>query len=117
MYVWVDTTQLSGELLKAAQGAHIQKWLQNMQYAFGQKSLTVQAMFKLREIGDRDPEVWEVLLALSKFDGYEERQPVTGNPTCIRENKPEGIWEKPTGKKAQRWQPKKDDKAPALFGD
>lgn len=115
MYVWVDTTELSADLLKAAQSTHIKKWLEKMQHAFGQKSKTVQAMFKLREVAEREEEVWEALLSLSKFDGYEEDRPDSGTQSCIKETKPEGIWEKPTGKKAQRWQPGMRDAKPTLF--
>lgn len=115
MYVWVDTTELSGDLLKAAQSTHIKKWLENMQYAFGQKSRTVQAMFNLRQVAEREPEVWEALLSLSKFDGYEEGKGGGDSQSCVKETKPEGIWEKPTGKKAPRWQAGMKNLKPSLF--
>ncbi len=114
MYVWVDTSELSGELLKAAQSTHIQKWLEKMSHAFKPQSPTVQALFKLREVADQNGDVWDALLALSKFDGYEDKIPESGTQTCMKENKPEGIWEKPTGEKAKRWAPGMK-KTPALF--
>lgn len=115
MYVWVDSTELSGDILKAAQSTHLQKWLKKMQHAFGQNSRTVCAMFKLQEVAQRNPDVWEALMLLSKWDGYEEERSTDGGQTCVKETKPEGIWERPIGKKAERWKPGTRNETPPLF--